>query len=119
MAPLRQASHRHFSPILSPHFPTHSLAISGRANEDRANLPSQASQHRQTVEQHIGRPPRCLQPADDQDPDPREDQPDDAVPDDDAQRRTVVEEPSRDDVEGPFTRTKPSTDRRRDPPQRQ
>jgi hypothetical protein len=64
----------------------------------------------------------CVQPVtpdDDQDPDPREDQPDDAVPDDDAQRRTVVEEPSRDDVEGPFTRTKPSTDRRRDPPQRQ
>ena len=43
-----------------------------------------------------------MQPGDDQDPDQREDQPDDAVPDDDAHRRTIVEEPSPDDVEGPF-----------------
>jgi hypothetical protein len=81
-------------------------------------VPSEASEDRQTVEGNTGRPARCVQPADDQDPDQREDQPDDAVPDGDAQRRTIVEEPSRDDVEGPFTRTKPSTDGRRDPQQR-
>jgi hypothetical protein len=48
-------------------------------------------------------------------PDPREDQPDDAVPDTDADRRTVIEQPTRDDVEGPFRPTKSSREKRKDP----